>query len=180
MTRSHFAINRGTFFLICSRYQRSSTSRFFIKSFQFRCIALDPFTQQTVHLLVERRELSITENSLLDLRQRHRKLRIVFAQRLEQLPPHRGNDLPVTLERVDVAIRNAAQMPIDVLNVFRLAAIDVAWQIQTVIMRIFKILGAEGGTRTPTSFLTRPSNVRVCQFRHFGKRMRSFQRSRAL
>jgi hypothetical protein len=28
--------------------------------------------------------------------------------------------------------------------------------------------GAEGGTRTPTSCLTRPSNVRVCQFRHFG------------
>ena len=28
--------------------------------------------------------------------------------------------------------------------------------------------GAEGGTRTPTSYLTRPSNVRVCQFRHFG------------
>ena len=27
---------------------------------------------------------------------------------------------------------------------------------------------AEGGTRTPTSCLTRPSNVRVCQFRHFG------------
>jgi hypothetical protein len=31
-----------------------------------------------------------------------------------------------------------------------------------------KRLGAEGGTRTPTSCLTRPSNVRVCQFRHFG------------
>ena len=28
--------------------------------------------------------------------------------------------------------------------------------------------GAEGGTRTPTSYLTRPSNVRVYQFRHFG------------
>jgi hypothetical protein len=31
-----------------------------------------------------------------------------------------------------------------------------------------KKYGAEGGTRTPTSYLTRPSNVRVCQFRHFG------------
>jgi hypothetical protein len=29
-------------------------------------------------------------------------------------------------------------------------------------------VGAEGGTRTPTSYLTRPSNVRVYQFRHFG------------
>ena len=31
--------------------------------------------------------------------------------------------------------------------------------------------GAEGGTRTPTSYLTRPSNVRVYQFRHFGIRV---------
>src|SRR5881397_1247824 len=30
-------------------------------------------------------------------------------------------------------------------------------------------LGAEGGTRTPTGCPTRPSNVRVCQFRHFGE-----------
>ena len=36
------------------------------------------------------------------------------------------------------------------------------------LLRIFEIPGAEGGTRTPTSCLTRPSNVRVCQFRHFG------------
>src|ERR1041384_4917103 len=28
--------------------------------------------------------------------------------------------------------------------------------------------GAEGGTRTPTGYPTRPSNVRVYQFRHFG------------
>ncbi len=27
---------------------------------------------------------------------------------------------------------------------------------------------AEGGTRTPTGYPTRPSNVRVCQFRHLG------------
>ena len=32
---------------------------------------------------------------------------------------------------------------------------------------IFRI-GAEGGTRTPTGYPTRPSNVRVYQFRHFG------------
>src|SRR6476660_6093140 len=34
--------------------------------------------------------------------------------------------------------------------------------------RFARGFGAEGGTRTPTSCLTRPSNVRVCQFRHFG------------
>ena len=29
--------------------------------------------------------------------------------------------------------------------------------------------GAEGGTRTPTGFPIRPSNVRVYQFHHFGE-----------
>ena len=41
-------------------------------------------------------------------------------------------------------------------------------RISAFLLRFFKIAGAEGGTRTPTSYLTRPSNVRVCQFRHFG------------
>src|SRR5258705_1326427 len=41
-------------------------------------------------------------------------------------------------------------------------------------------IGAEGGTRTPTGCPTRPSNVRVCQFRHFGEvRGRSIALSRA-
>src|SRR5438445_9241593 len=40
--------------------------------------------------------------------------------------------------------------------------------------------GAEGGTRTPTGCPTRPSNVRVCQFRHFGAmRTRSIPLPRA-
>jgi hypothetical protein len=36
---------------------------------------------------------------------------------------------------------------------------------------------AEGGTRTPTSCLTRPSNVRVYQFRHFGSKSLSVIRA---
>ena len=42
-------------------------------------------------------------------------------------------------------------------------------QKDRVLARSFESsIGAEGGTRTPTSYLTRPSNVRVYQFRHFG------------
>src|SRR5258708_28534724 len=37
--------------------------------------------------------------------------------------------------------------------------------------------GAEGGPRTPTSYLTRPSNVRVYQFRHFGSFGMDFKHS---
>jgi len=39
--------------------------------------------------------------------------------------------------------------------------------------------GAEGGTRTPTGCPTRPSNVRVCQFRHFGAGKARVWRQRA-
>ena len=40
--------------------------------------------------------------------------------------------------------------------------------------------GAEGGTRTPTSCLTRPSNVRVYQFRHFGSFGKDYQTQRGI
>src|SRR5262245_52542019 len=40
-------------------------------------------------------------------------------------------------------------------------------------------IGAEGGTRTPTGCPTRPSNVRVCQFRHFGSSEVAVCRGRA-
>src|ERR1041385_4708230 len=38
--------------------------------------------------------------------------------------------------------------------------------------------GAEGGTRTPTGFPIRPSNVRVYQFHHFGKESAGHYRRR--
>src|SRR5882672_374371 len=41
-------------------------------------------------------------------------------------------------------------------------------RVSSICWGELKKYGAEGGTRTPTSCLTRPSNVRVCQFRHFG------------
>ena len=34
--------------------------------------------------------------------------------------------------------------------------------------KVLRIVGAEGGTRTPTGYPIRPSNVRVYQFHHFG------------
>jgi hypothetical protein len=40
--------------------------------------------------------------------------------------------------------------------------------LESVQFVALKCFGAEGGTRTPTSFLTTPSRWRVCQFHHFG------------
>ncbi len=47
---------------------------------------------------------------------------------------------------------------------WRLGEAVCDWCWQSVLF-----LGAEGGTRTPTDYSTRPSNVRVCQFRHLGR-----------
>ena len=46
----------------------------------------------------------------------------------------------------------------------------------SILLSVLKGFGAEGGTRTPTSYLTRPSNVRVYQFRHFGSVQEGFQK----
>src|SRR5439155_1434101 len=45
---------------------------------------------------------------------------------------------------------------------------SLAFQAECCYLRGKSSTGAEGGTRTPTGCPTRPSNVRVCQFRHFG------------
>src|SRR5882762_11248284 len=57
---------------------------------------------------------------------------------------------------------------------------SLAFQAGCCVLRGESTIGAEGGTRTPTGCPTRPSNVRVCQFRHFGEvRGRSITLSRA-
>ena len=50
----------------------------------------------------------------------------------------------------------------------RLDSVPKKPRLFTIIKENSEGFGAEGGTRTPTSCLTRPSTVRVCQFRHFG------------
>ena len=52
---------------------------------------------------------------------------------------------------------------------------DTKLKIMLICGGKVKKYGAEGGTRTPTSYLTRPSNVRVYQFRHFGSIRKVFK-----
>ena len=52
---------------------------------------------------------------------------------LEQSRAYFGNDLPISFECINVALGNpAAQMSVNVLQVLRLAAINVARKIQIV------------------------------------------------
>src|SRR5256884_5797184 len=58
----------------------------------------------------------------------------------------------------------------------------LAWAVSNSLRKITALLklGAEGGPRTPAVSPTRPSTVRVCQFRHFGAmRTRSIPLPRA-
>jgi hypothetical protein len=57
------------------------------------------------------------------------------ADRLEQSRPHAEKLLPIGSKRIQVALRNAAsQVAVDVLNVFRRGAVDVAWKIKIKIV----------------------------------------------
>src|SRR5436190_3163984 len=80
---------------------------------------------------------------------------------------------------VDTRARSVAGKPHHPANsrpFWRAATISVSESMDTRVslsmsaafMRRSFPCGAEGGTRTPTGCPTRPSNVRVCQFRHFG------------
>src|SRR5213596_1755433 len=92
---------------------------------------------------------------------------------------------------VDTRARSVAGKPHHPANsrpFWRAATISVSESMDTRVslsmsaafMRRSFPCGAEGGTRTPTGCPTRPSNVRVCQFRHFGAmRGRSISLSRA-
>ena len=54
---------------------------------------------------------------------------------LEQRRPERREDLPPSAERVEVAVGDApAQVGVEVVQVFRLARIDVAGEVQVVVV----------------------------------------------
>src|SRR5437867_9558923 len=85
---------------------------------------------------------------------------------------------------VDTRARSVAGKPHHPANsrpFWRAATISVSESMDTRVslsmsaafMRRSFPCGAEGGTRTPTGCPTRPSNVRVCQFRHFGSRTKT-------
>ena len=53
---------------------------------------------------------------------------------LEQRLAHRWNDLPVAIQSVDVALQDAAaQVTIDVLDILRFGAVDVAREVEVEV-----------------------------------------------
>ena len=85
---------------------------------------------------IECGEFIMAEDGGLDVSSRDAQLAVAGAVGLlEQRRTHGGNDLPIRAERIDIVVGDAAaQMGADVLQVFRVAAVDVARQIEVVVV----------------------------------------------
>ena len=71
----------------------------------------------------------------LQLRRRHRQLQITGPLRPEQGLAQLRAHLPIGLQGVDVALGDAAaQVRLDVLQVFGFGTVDVAGQVEVVVM----------------------------------------------
>ena len=102
-------------------------------------LAFRHFVEQRGHAGVERGELGMAEDGGLDLADGDREPGVAGAVgRGEERGAHGGEDLPVAVEAVDVAVGDAAaQVGVDVLQVLGLGAVDVAREVEVeVVLRV--------------------------------------------
>jgi hypothetical protein len=98
-----------------------------------------PPGEQLLGLRAPGGELGVPEDRGLDVGGGDLELGVAGATGLlEQRLPHAGEDLPVPLQRVEVAVGDAAaQVAVDVLDVLGLARVDVARQVEVeVVLRV--------------------------------------------
>ena len=106
------------------------------EAFEQRRVGLLPLGEELGRGVVEGGELGVAEDGGLDLRDGELELAVAGAVGLlEQRGAHAGDDLPVAVERINVAVRDAAaQVAVDVLQVLRLGAVDVAREVEVVVV----------------------------------------------
>ena len=106
------------------------------KAAQVRGVGGLPLREQLGGGGVEGGELGVAEDGGLDVGGRDAKLAVAGAAgRLEQRGAHGGEDLPVGAQGVEVAVGDAAaQVGVDVLQVLGLGAVDVARQVEVVVV----------------------------------------------
>ena len=107
------------------------------EAFEQRGVGLLPLGEELGRGFVERGELGMAEDGGLHLGDGELQLAVAGAVGLlEQGGAHAGDDLPVVRsERIDVALRDAAaQVAVDVLQVLRLGAVDVAREVEVVVV----------------------------------------------
>src|SRR5687768_6017304 len=93
-----------------------------------------PFGEELGSLFLKSQKLRMAQNGLFDFPNRDIKTGVAWPPcRLEQHRTHRGKLLPIGGKGIQVSLRNSApQMAVDVLQIFRLGAVDVARQVEVV------------------------------------------------
>ena len=106
----------------------------FCEAFQFRCVGLFPLCKELLHACLEAGEFRVAEDGGLDISCVEVRIARVFAW-AKETGTKRGHDFPVAAERVDIAIRDTAtEVGVDVLEVFWFSAIDVAGEVEIVVV----------------------------------------------
>ena len=103
---------------------------------------LPPGGEVSVHADDEGGELGMLVDGGLDRRFLHREAEIARAELLEQGVPELRADVPVAVERIDVGLRDAApQVALDVLQILGRLAVDVARQVEVVLVLFDLLMG---------------------------------------
>ena len=100
--------------------------------------ALLPVGVEVFHLVDEGGKLRVLINSGLDGLFAHRKVEVAGAVFFEQCLAQAGAYLPVALQGIDVSGGDAAaQVAVDILDVFGLLAVDVARDVEVEVVLVF-------------------------------------------
>ena len=96
---------------------------------------LAPVDEALGRSLVEGSEFRVAEDGGLEFGGRWLEAGIARTQGVEERRPQAGHHLPVGIQRVQVALWNAAvQVGVDVLDVFRFGTVDITRDIQVVVV----------------------------------------------
>jgi hypothetical protein len=99
-------------------------------------VCLLPLGEELSRRIVERGELGVAEDGGFDFVDWKFELSVAGTVGLfEQCGAYGGKDFPVFFQTINVAIRNtAAQMPVNVLRILRLGAVDVPREVEVVVV----------------------------------------------
>lgn len=118
----------------------------FLQCFQLVRVLLAPCVEVLCHLAGESRELRVLENRGFDRGLLDRKRGIARAAWMEESCFQIGAHVPIGFQRVDVGLGDAAaQMSLDVLPVLGLLAVDIAREVEVVVVLLD--LGERHGAR---------------------------------
>ena len=113
---------------------------------QAQCCGGAPLGKMSLQSGDKRGELWMAVDGGFQLRSLNQEIVVAEAVVFDQCSAEIGTDLPVIAERIQIAGGNAAvEMASDVLNIFGLLGVDIARQIQVVIVLLNLVMWHESG-----------------------------------